>query len=330
MRRSLEAEASLRVFAKAKLPLDALGRVFSFAWTLHHALANDLAHVVTVLLATRDSPCSPGLADSVATSGRLHMLQLLHRFQAEGFSPDAMDGAACGGHLDVVHFLHSNRSEGCTKRAMDGALDAHHFDVVRFLIQHRPEKWSGRATRWAAENEDLQAIRVILKRNRDTPTAEAKVVAYKLKQKQMLRVLYEEGTDARPSYTLVHACADRDLEMVKYFTARGEGFVKSAMSEAIAAGALGIVKHLHENVSQRYTEASRVVPMQEAALKGQLKVLHICGAPSEARISTKVGGRKFPRNHSMREELVRMDVSYIRGCKRDPRADSKLLQRKSR
>ncbi|KAG2971425.1 hypothetical protein PC118_g16289 [Phytophthora cactorum] len=156
---------------------------------------------------------------------------------------------------------------------MDGALDAHHFDVVRFLIQHRPEKWSGRATRWAAENEDLQAIRVILKRNRDTPTAEAKVVAYKLKQKQMLRVLYEEGTDARPSYTLVHACADRDLEMVKYFTARGEGFVKSAMSEAIAAGALGIVKHLHENVSQRYTEASRVVPMQEAALKGQLKVL---------------------------------------------------------
>ncbi|KAG6947293.1 hypothetical protein JG688_00015615, partial [Phytophthora aleatoria] len=226
MRRSLEAEASLRVFAKAKLPLDALGRVFSFAWTLHDALADDLAHVVTVLLATRDSPCSPGLADSVATSGRLHMLQLLHRFQAEGFSPDAMDGAACGGHLDVVHFLHSNRSEGCTKRAMDGALDAHHFDVVRFLIQHRPEKWSGRATRWAAENEDLQAIRVILK---------------------------------------------RDLEMVKYFTARGEGFVKSAMSEAIAAGALGIVKHLHENVSQRYTEASRVVPMQEAALKGQLK-----------------------------------------------------------
>ncbi|KAF1777843.1 hypothetical protein GQ600_18958 [Phytophthora cactorum] len=28
-------------------------------------------------------------------------------------------------------------------------------------------------------------------------------------------------------------------------------------------------------------------------------------------------------HHSMREELVRMDVSYIRGCNRDPRADSK-------
>ncbi|KAG7384269.1 hypothetical protein PHYPSEUDO_002798 [Phytophthora pseudosyringae] len=288
---ALEAEASLRAFAEAKLPLDALGRVFSFAWTLREALAAELADVVAVLLATRDAPCAPGLADSVAASGQLHMLQILHRFRAEGFSTDAMDGAARGGHLDMVHFLHLNRSEGCTSRALDDALEAQHFKVVRFLVQHRPEKWSGRAARWAAENDDLQAVRDILGRNRDAPTAEAKVVAYKQKQTEMLKVLYEEGSDARPSYTLVYACADSDLEMAKYLTARGEGFVKSAMSEAIAAGSLEIVKHLHENAPpQRYTEASRVVPIQEAALKGQLKVVDflIRNCPANCNIAHAV------------------------------------------
>ncbi|POM73527.1 Hypothetical protein PHPALM_9620 [Phytophthora palmivora] len=232
----------LHAFARTKLPLDTLGRVFAYVWTLQDALDNELPDVVTVLLATRDCPCAPGLADSVAAYGHLHMLQLLHRFRAEGFSTDAMDGAARSGHLDVVQFLHANRDEGCTSQALDAALDSKHLNVVRFLLQNRPEKWSGRATLWAVENGDLQTIRDILERNKDTPTAEAKVMAYKHKQTEMLKVLYEEGTDTRSSYTLVHACADNNLEMVQYLTKRGEGFVKSAMSEAIAVGALEIKK----------------------------------------------------------------------------------------
>ncbi|KAL4151346.1 hypothetical protein PRNP1_008294 [Phytophthora ramorum] len=235
---SADAEASLGAFASAKLPLDALGRVFSFTWTLQDALAADLGDVVTTLLATRDSACAPGLADGVAASGHLHMLQLLHRFQAEGFSLDAMDGAAGNGHLEVVRFLHSNRAEGCSSKAMEGALDAQHVSVVRFLIQNRSEKWSGRATRWAAEINDLQAVRDILKQNKDAPAAEAKELAYKRKQTEMLKLLYEEGTDPHPSYTLVHACADNDLEMVEYLTAKGEGFAKKTTNHVFATTVL--------------------------------------------------------------------------------------------
>lgn len=56
------------------------------------------------------------------------------------------------------------------------------------------------------ENDDLQAVRDIVRRNKDAPTAEAKVLAYEQKQAEMVKVLYEEGTDARPSYTLVRLC----------------------------------------------------------------------------------------------------------------------------
>jgi hypothetical protein len=267
------APAALAPFRESRLPLEALGRVFAFAWALEDAIGERRTRAVAALLASREAECSPETMDAVARAGDLEMLRVLHSTSVKGCTPRAMDGAARMGHLRVVQFLHFRRQEGCTAAAFDGAVDGEHVQTARFLLHHVRAKWSPAAAKWAAQNRDMETIRRLVEMDPSVRTGDAKVVAYRLKQTDMLQFLYEHGQDPWPAQTLVEASAAGDLEMVRYLCKHERGFVRSAMVEAIAAGHVEVVKHLHKHAQLRHTSCSRVVFIHDACLHGRLEIL---------------------------------------------------------
>ncbi|TYZ61578.1 hypothetical protein PybrP1_000775 [[Pythium] brassicae (nom. inval.)] len=254
-----------------RLPLEALGRVFAFAWTLPDAMERDLDDVARVLVRSKEATPRTDLMDAAAKRGKLAFVRALHVLGAS-CSKKAMDDASAEGNLAVVRFLHIHRREGCTREAMAAALKNQHTDVVRFLAKHRREKWGDEPIKYATENGDLALLGDLLRNDPSAPTADAKVIAYKARNTAVLHFLYEQSQDRRPTFNLVNACESGDLEMVEYLCGR-EGFVKVAMVEAVTRGSLAIVKHLHEHAGIVHTAASRYVPMNEAAASGQLEVL---------------------------------------------------------
>lgn len=267
------APAALAPFRESRLPLEALGRVFAFAWALEDAIWDRRTRAVAALLASREAECPPETMDEVARSGDLEMLRVLHATSVKGCTSRAMDDAARMGHLRVVQFLHFRRLEGCTAAAFDGAIDGEHVQTARFLLHHVRAKWSSAAAKWAAENRDMETIRRLVELDPSVRTGDAKVVAYRLKQTDMLRFLYERADDPWPALTLVEASAAGDLEMVQYLCKHERGFVRSAMVEAIAAGHVEVVKLLHKHPQLRHTSCSRVVLIHDACLHGQLEIL---------------------------------------------------------
>ncbi|GLE00600.1 hypothetical protein PINS_up009357 [Pythium insidiosum] len=144
---------------------------------------------------------------------------------------------------------------------------------MKFLVKHRREKWTKEPLLWAVEHNDLDVVADLLRNNPDFVTSDGKLEAYTSGKLEMMKYMYEHGASRRLSLTLVRACEEGDLETVKYLLSKGEGFLKTAMKEAVCNGHLEIVKYLHENTQDVHTVASRVVAMNYAALNGHLDIL---------------------------------------------------------
>ncbi|GLE09006.1 hypothetical protein PINS_up020481 [Pythium insidiosum] len=137
---------------------------------------------------------------------------------------------------------------------------------MKFLVKHRREKWNqGAATVAVEAQRPRRRGPICLRNNPDFVTSDGKLEAYTSGKLEMMKYMYEHGASRRLSLTLVRACEEGDLETVKYLLSKGEGFLKTAMKEAVCNGHLEIVKYLHENTQDVHTVASRVVAMNYAS-----------------------------------------------------------------
>lgn len=171
-----------------------------------HAIAEHGSVELVQWVLERQLACGVSLMDTAARFGRMDLVQLLHKRNAEGCcSTSAMDHAASEGHFEIVKFLHENRSEGCTASAMDGAAASGHLAILRFLHEHRSEGCSHAAMTFSAGRGHLACVRYFHGQNLPGFTADAMSYAGTNGHLNVVKFLHENRSEGCTSWTLLEA-----------------------------------------------------------------------------------------------------------------------------